>query len=141
MNEEVNIAEYIFIDQEDIVDIDFESISFIDFLKMANNTWKDGAPFDIDMGIINDAMKSVPVKVLQRRSLKVEDQEMYEVWAGVKINGSEYLVPVRFHAHISEYNQKVFTWKVSSPSQTVDLGSVITALEEHESAQWDDLLQ
>lgn len=141
MIEDVNITEYVEIDEEDAIDIDFESVSFIDFLKMANNAWKNDAPFDIDMDIIKEASMSTPIKVLQRRTVTINDADMYEIWGGLKMKNLDYLVAVRFHALIEDYNLNSFNWKVSTPSQSVDLDSIIKALEDHQSGQWESLLQ
>lgn len=141
MSDDLDLSNYFLIDEEDVVDVDFESVTFIDFLKMASNTWKDGANFDIDMSIIDDAIKTVPVRVLQRKHVTINNIDMYEIWAVVKVSTVDYGVPVRFHSHIADYNNNVFTWKVHCPSQKVDLDGAISAIEEYENAQFESFLQ
>lgn len=141
MSKDLDLSDYFLIDEEDMVDVDFEAVAFIDFLKMTSNTWKDGANFDIDMFVIDDAIKSVPVRVLQRKHVTINDIDMYEIWALVKVESVNYSVPVRFHSHIADYNKNVFTWKVHCPAQKVDLDGAIAAIEEYENAQFESFLQ
>lgn len=136
----INIEEYYFADEEDAVEVDYESIMFIDFLKMARNSWLDGAPFDIDMRIISDSITSEPVKILQRKTVKVDDNDVYEIWAGVKVKSVDYLVPVRFYSNIMRYNELMFTWKSETPSQIIKVNELISAFEEEDEAKWDELL-
>lgn len=140
MNNDIDLEDLSFLDEQDINETDFESFTFVDFMKMAHNAWCDGGLFDIDIEIINDAVWDTPVRVLQRRTITVEDTKMYEVWANIEVKSAKYLVPVRINAHVDEYKNKVFTWKVSNPSQCLDLPAMIKAYEDYEEYKWGDLL-
>lgn len=139
-DDDINLDNLSYLDVDDINETDFESVTFVDFMKMANNAWNDGGMFDVDINIIKDAVWDTPVKVLQRRVIEVDDVQMYEIWASIEVKSASYLVPIRINAHIDEYNKNMFTWKVNSPAQCVNLTGMIDAFEEHEEYKWGDLL-
>lgn len=139
MIEDIDVDNNGFVDDE-YIEIDFESVTFIDLMKMSNNSWSDGAVFDIDLRILKDAVWDTPVKIVQRRLVDVDNHKMYEVWANVEVKSVEYPVPVRVYTHVDEYNKCMFTWKSSLPNQHIDLSSMIKSYEEYLDYKFGDLL-
>lgn len=134
----MDMTEYYSYNEEDCIEIEYEAVAFIDFLKMAKNSWDIGAPFDIDMKIIKDADGS-PVRILQRKTVEINGEDMYELWCGVSTH-NPYLVAVRFYSTLAEYHDSMFVWKVETPAQNVNISELINALQEHEDSKWEDFL-
>jgi hypothetical protein len=136
----MDMTKYYSYNEEDCIEIEYEAVTFIDFLKMAKNSWDIGAPFDVDMKIIKDSDRDTPVKILQRKTVEINGDDMYEVWGGVATS-NPYLVPIRIYATLAEYHDSVFPWKVEVPAQNVNVDDLISALENEEDSKWEDLLQ
>ena len=139
MIEDIDLDNHGFVD-DDYIEIEFESVTFIDMIKMANNAWCDGAIFDIDLRVLRDAVWDTPVKIVQRRLIDVGDQKMYEIWANAEMKSVQYQVPVRIYAHVEEYNACMFTWKTNLPNQHIDLPSMIKSYEDYVDYKLGDLL-
>lgn len=135
-----DVNEFYEYDHEMSTDIEYEAVSFIDFIKMARESWSAGAPFDVDMKVIENCDRQSPLKIYQRRVVEIDNINMYEVWGGLNTEYG-FAIPVRFHALIEPFNDSRFVWKVETPSQAVKIDDFIAALEAEENSKWESLLQ
>ena len=129
-------------DLEDTQDLEFTSVKFIDAMRMAKSTWDDNHDFDIDPRIIQDAVPMAPIKIISRslRSTKKGDRPLYLIWAAVKVESTDYYIPVRFFAYVNEFEEAVFKWTVSEPRNRISIDAYIKSVECAEDNMWSDLL-
>ena len=129
-------------DLEDIQEIEFNSVRFIDAMRMAKNTWDDNHDFDIDPRVMEDAVPMAPVKIISRslRTTKKGERPLYLIWAAVKVTSVDYYIPVRFFAYVDEFEEAVFIWTVAEPRNKISIEAYVSNSENVEDKMWSDLL-
>lgn len=130
-------------DFEDVEEMEFTSVRFIDAMRLAKNTWDDGHHFDVHPGIMEDAVPMAPVKILSRslRASKKGERKVYIIWAAVKMRNTAYDVPVRLFVYADEFDELAFKWRVSEPRSKININAYIESIENDEEQNWTDLLE
>ncbi len=131
---------YFSTDNNETDEMVWDTITFTDAIKMADNAWKAGASFDVEDNILINAVTSTPVKIIQSDNVKIEDQEMYVLWGVIEVAGCDFEVPIRFYAHRKEFDEKKFKWKTFEPKRSMDLESYVEAIENEEKMKWESIL-
>ena len=134
--------EFFVVNTEDIQEIEFDAIKFIDLIRLAKNTWVDGYTFDVDPLVIKDAVPMAPAKIVMRSMLSPEKNKpaVYRIWCAITVASVDYAVPIPVHVYVKDYEEHVFRWTVMEPANMLDLNRYIANVEEGEESMWSDLL-
>ena len=141
ITEDMSFDDFIETDNEDLKNIVYNSVSVVDALSIANEAWKDGAPFDTDIRIIKDIVISDPLRIVQKEPVKINGKEFYCVWAMATVHGKDYGVPIRFHADKDALNDAIFEWSVEQPKNKVSLAGIVIVMKHKEQQLWSGLLE
>lgn len=126
--------------EETTEQIEWEAVSFVDFLKLANEAWLKGGGFDINQNILSIADTSSPVRILQRDKFRNSNPTLYVVWGSLVVHDSPFEIPVRFFAVPDSYKQAAFKWTINETVRSIDLTGYIDYVEELENSKWGALL-
>lgn len=139
-----NVFQFFKTDEDDVREIVWEAVSFLDFLKMANTAWFNGGSFDVDEKILAAADTSAPIKILQRDSFFPDPnnhkKELLVIWGDLKMRDGDISVPVRFFALPKDFKSAVTEYRVDESVRAINLSSYIEYLEALEEDKWANLL-
>lgn len=129
-------------DLEDVEDVEFTSITFIDAMRLAKDTWDNNYAFDVDPKIMEDAEPMAPAKIVSRslQATKKNEPRVYLIWAAVKMRSVDYYVPIRFYAFADDFDKVCFKWTVAEPRNKISINAYVSNIENSEEELWSDLL-
>ena len=135
-----DINDFVHTDEEKIKTVSYESLTIVDALSMANDAWSNGAPFDVDVRIVNDIVESDPARIVSKEEYSFNDTMMYCVWALVSVKSADYPVAVRFYADKEEFDSKAFQWSIDQPVNSICLSAIVEVFKYREKERWSNLL-
>lgn len=137
-----NEEDFFFVDTEDVEEIEFEVVRFIDLIRMVKRTWQDGYILDIDPMIIKKAVPHAPAKIVSKSIAPIQKGKpsVYRLWCAVTVEGSDYDVNIPVTVYVEDYNEYAFKWKIFEPANMVNLDKYIEIVESIEEQGWLELL-
>lgn len=136
----IDISDFYVENSDSENEVDFDCLTLVDAMSMADEAWSLGAGFDIDPNLLARISSTSVVRIVQFDKVKVEGHDMCILWGEVDIEGLNFEVPIRFYALESAYTEKVFKHKSFYPDRSVDLQAYIEKIEEIENSKWENVL-
>jgi hypothetical protein len=125
---------------DEVTEMKWNAVTFIDAMKMADRAWESGANFDVTKNILVNVVPSTPVKIVQQDVMKINNHDMYILWGMIEVNGVDFEVPIRFYALVEEFDRLSFEWTTQEYLQVINLADYVASIEDSEESKWGSLL-
>jgi hypothetical protein len=136
----IDISDFYVEDPETENEIEYDCLTVVDAMKIADEAWDLGAGFDVNAKILARITETSIVKIVQFDNVKVNGHNMCVLWGKVELDDLDFEVSIRFYALESRYKECMFKHKTYHPDRSVDLQTYISKIQEIEDRSWERLL-